>query len=945
MRLRNEDSGTNKIKFDISLSANIDGDNVDLVVEYREPHVQQHVAVEACSVLLAAVNYLLQSTAVPDPLSTVSYDITLTEPVSVFDGFYQQMVGTDEATTTTFWKDQLKGTIGGHFPVPPNDPEQVREYKEVAFFQKTGTHVENDNLVVAAIRAAWSVLAARMLDSTEAICGAVTKDGALLPIRISLDWEQDAAEFLQSVQTQTQNLEVFQNTGLQRIRRVSGDAALASDFQTILSISNDCESQIESLHSFAILLKYNKSQVGSHVNIKFDSKVLSENQVMRLFYQFEHVHQQLLGLAGRTLKLKDISIISKKDTQAIWGWNSVVPESIMDNVPHMIREAVLRQPSAAAIDAWDGSLTYQELEDLSSTLAYQLGKGGVSTGDAVLLCFEKSMWMPVAAMAVMKAGASCVATDPSSQPEERLRAMASQVQAKTVLASVAWTDLALKLSVDNVITVGREDVFESAMSLNEEPCLPGISPSDILYINFTSGSTGNPKGAMVTHGNFCSAITHQRDLLGFKSDSRVLDFSSYAFDVAWSNMLNTLTAGGCLCIPSAEERQDSIAGCLEKYGITVSDLTPSVLRSMEPKTPLAQLSTMLLGGEVVLPSDAQYVREDALVVSAYGPAECTPTSMILHLTPHGDGGLGRAVGVCTWVAETDNPNKLAAIGEVGELWIEGPLVGAGYVNNPEKTSTSFVEDPDWLVQGIPGQRPGRHGRVYRTGDLVQYLEDGTLLFKGRKDTQVKIRGQRVELEEVEHFVQQVISASVPEQNVEVVAETIQPHGAKGIMLVAFVSLGSDEGMIDEEHGKAVRSATLGIVEQLAGRLPPFMIPAVYIPICKIPMTATGKTDRRQLRGYGSALTSTDIAALSRIDGERRAPTNDSERLMQGLWAEVLNLEPNNIGIDDSFFRIGGDSIGAMKLVGLARRSGLVLAVRDVFKRPIMRDLCALPLLG
>jgi amino acid adenylation domain-containing protein len=818
----------------------------------------------------------------------------------------------------------------------------MRKYREVSLFQRSCALLEGDIGTATYIKAAWAILVAKLLDSTEVIFGVATADESLVPVRIPIDWNRDVRELLSFVQQQGEDLEHFKRLGLHRIRGIDQDAASACDFQSILSINNNHLEQ-EDLHNFGLLFKYNTSTFGSHVSFKFDANVLSENQVTRLFYQFEHVYQQLLVSTAASLKLKSLSFTSRQDLQDIWNWNANVPQEISDNIPSMIRRTVHQQPLATAIYAWDGSLTYQELDDISTALAHRLCERGVQRGDTVPLCFEKSMWMPVAALAVMKTGAACVATDPSTQPEERLRAMVSQVEAKTILTSGLYADLASKLGAQNVMCVDNEKMHEFTQSMDTSTCLAEICPSDILYVIFTSGTTGVPKGAMVTHGNFCSAIVHQRDLLGFESTAHVLDFSSHAFDVSWSNLLNTLTVGACLCIPSAEERQDSVSGCLEKYKITLSDFTPSLLRNIEPKTALSRLSTMVLGGEVVLPSDAQYAHDDARVVSAYGPAECTPTSMILHLSADSDGGLGRACGLCTWVVDVDNPNRLAPIGSVGELWLEGPLVGPGYVKNSEKTREAFSQDPEWLVQGVAGQRHGRCGQVYRTGDLVQYREDGSLVFKGRKDTQVKIRGQRVELEEVEQHVQDVITAAEPEKIVTVVAETITPTGSSSIALVAFICLamGSD----DAEHDKAVRKATAGMADTLSGLVPAFMIPSIFIPVRKMPMTATGKTDRRQLREFGSSLSSTDIAALSRSDGERRAPTNDSEQLMQGLWAEVLNIEPGNIGIDDSFFRIGGDSIGAMKLVGLARRTGLSLAVRDVFQRPIMRDLCTLSLFG
>lgn len=301
--------------------------------------------------------------------------------------------------------------------------------------------------------------------------------------------------------------------------------------------------------------------------------------------------------------------------------------------------------------------------------------------------------------------------------------------------------------------------------------------------------------------------------------------------------------------------------------------------------------------------------------------------------------------MCTWVVDVENPAALAPVGAVGELWVESPLVGRGYLHEPGKTAAAFVQDPKWLVRGTAdGERAGRRGLVYRTGDLVRYREDGSLLFVGRKDTQVKIRGQRVELGDVEHHVRQAMETTADRAatNVQVVAETVQPRGVPSKMLVAFVALeGAWDAVSSEEYDATVGRATVGVTEQLAKTLPVFMVPSLYIPIRAMPMSAAGKADRRRLQEMGSSLSAKEVKALSRAGEQRRAPQTEAERAMQALWAEILNMDADSIGADDSFFRIGGDSIGAMRLVGMARYKGFGFSVRDVFQSPVLSELSTL----
>lgn len=919
---------------------------MDIVMEFREPYISQHVAKEACATLNSAIEYLLGAGADPDGSETLC------------GGFFKHLVGVDEAAAATFWRSQFTSIQGSHFPSLKTASYQPSPDSCVELSMLDLDWQGSDFSATAMIRAAWSVVTARSMGSNETIFGALVNSAeanpAVVPVRVRLDWDSSPRQLLRDVQRQAAEMGPFERTGLPQIRSFGDEAALACDFKSLLVVhpANQAKTPPAAVNgdrkcwkgsgSHALVLELRPGADGAIVCLSFDSSCIGEAQVSRILHQSQHVLSQLMAVEGRGLdRLRDVTVVSQRDLDDIWTWNATVPAAVEACVHDLIETRAAEKPLAPAISAWDGELTYGQLSELSSRLAHQLAGKGIGPGAIVPLCFEKSMWMPVAALAVMKAGAASVAID-SAQPEERIRTITSQVRTDkplVVLSSVANGELAQRLEADEVVLVGLDRLPDPLPE--RYPGLPPVSPSDVLYVVFTSGSTGRPKGAVITHRNFYSAIVYQRQHLGYHSDSRVFDFSSYAFDVAWSNLLNTLSVGACLCIPSAAERENNLPGCLEKYKITVSDLTPSVARFIEPKSALHNLTTLLLGGEAVLPSDALLVPDDTLVVSAYGPAECTPTATILHLKGDSEMGIGRAAGLCTWVVDMDNPDALAPIGAIGELWLEGPLVGNGYLNEPEKTAAAFIQDPAWLKRGAPGTRAGREGRVYRTGDLVQYKEDGTLLFIGRKDTQVKIRGQRVELGEVEHHVLQAVKAAEPAASVQIIAETIQPKGADGKILVAFVALDSAKDLASEEYEDAVRQLTIGLNERLGETLPVFMLPSAYIPIQTVPMMTTGKADRRQLRAIGSALSAKDIARLSRVDGDRRGPRTDNERLIQVLWAEVLHVEPESIGIDDSFFRIGGDSIGAMRLVGNARHKGLALSVRDVFQNPILRDLASL----
>ncbi|KAH8659922.1 non-ribosomal peptide synthetase [Xylariales sp. PMI_506] len=972
-------TGTDFHEFDLSLNATIEGENMEVSLGFRQPYFGRQGAEEASWVLTRAISYLLEAVSLPSPDNDTSEKSASESDPSILEdslcgGFFRDAVGADMEAARCFWQHEFSGIIGSHFPPFQTDlsPETKHDRRETTV---TSTGFEWDDSgfsVETAMRGAWSIVAARHTESNEALFGIWTGVfGSVVPVRVALDWDASTGRFLSGVQRCTEAMKPFHRTDLQWIRHLGPEAALGCNFQAVLHISelpdSPGRSTCSSLSSMSKYERYTmpesplmvECQIESGgdvtVSAEFSTAAISELHTTRVLHQFIHVLRQLCSIGLSEKRLCDVSILSPHDLQNIWIWNDMVEPAVDACVHHLIMNQASKQPRAQAVNAWDGSLTYGQVDQTSTQLALRLIEKGLKQGDIVPLCFEKSMWMPVAAIAVMKAGGTCFALD-SGLPEERLRNIMAQVKSDIVLTSSRSAALARRLGVDEVLVVEagqfastRPTLLRGRGSVRHAD-LPIVKPRRPLYVVFTSGSTGIPKGVIITHQNFCSAIVYQRDAQGFCKDSRVLDFASYTFDAAWSNLLFTLTAGGCLCIPSQTERENDIAGCLDKYRITLVDLTPSVARSVEPRSALSKLSTLLLGGEAVMPTDAQLAGAKTPIKNIYGPAECTPTSTIAHLSGTDSVTMGRGAGLCTWVVEPTNPQVLTPIGAVGELCLEGPLVGRGYLGDADKTAAAFLEDPTWLLRGVPGKRPGRCGRVYRTGDLVRYGNaDGSLIFVGRKDTQVKIRGQRVELGEVEHHIKHAIKHSPQDAaaRVRILAETIpQSHGcsnSQGEQLIAFIALENAKSTVSEtEHASLVRQMMAITNDRLTSMVPSYMIPKLYIPITDIPLMASGKVDRRQLRELASSLAAKEIEMLSCAEGgPRQAPQSKMERLVQGLWAEVLGLDPDSISSGDSFFRLGGDSLRAMQLAAKARQNGLFLTVRDIFKNPILRDISAL----
>jgi amino acid adenylation domain-containing protein len=606
-------------------------------------------------------------------------------------------------------------------------------------------------------------------------------------------------------------------------------------------------------------------------------------------------------------------------------------------IQDMISAKAQSQLERLAVVSWDGEMSYAQLENMSTNLARHLVNLGLKVGTAVPLCFEKSMWTIVGVLAVMKAGGALVLMDPS-QPEGRLTTIANEVDADLILTSELQASLGQRIVPEGKqVVVGplvsRDDFQSSHVAL---PAVPASSP---LYIQFTSGSTGKPKGVVISHSNYTSGAVPRAAAVGYEAHSRVLDFPSYAFDVSVDCMLCTLVNGGCICVPSEDQRVNDLSGAIRGMRVNMAHMTPSVARILAPDI-MPSLEVIGLGGEAITASDTAEWGKKTKIVIAYGPSECTVGCTINNSIPAGRSytSIGRGVGGTTWIVDPENHDRLMPIGAVGELLVEGPVVGDGYLNNPEKTAEVFVEDPEWLVEG-GGNIPGRRGRLYKTGDLVRYDPDasGNIVFIGRADQQVKLRGQRVELGEIEYHVRNYLPSGV-----SAAAEVILPGGKKGdATLVVFVAEEKSENT-----GKTSQITSFsnpfqrligGINDALASDLPRYMIPTAYIPLDQMPLLVSLKTDRKQLRALGNELNRRQLAELKSSTVAKIPPRTEMERKLHSLWLKLFGDEVE-IGVNDHFFSLGGDSLKAMKLVSTAREQLLAVQVTDVFQSPVLEHL-------
>ncbi|RHZ66402.1 hypothetical protein CDV55_103388 [Aspergillus turcosus] len=615
------------------------------------------------------------------------------------------------------------------------------------------------------------------------------------------------------------------------------------------------------------------------------------------------------------------SHLSQVDRHLISKWNSTLHPRLDVLVHDLIEQQCAALPLSPAVCAWDGNFTYTELANLSTRLAVRLVELGATPGSFVPILTEKSRWVVVAILAILKAGAAFVLLD-YSHPPERLRTICQTVGAELILTSFSCTEQAMPLASNTVVIENLVSLKAPADQSHYDKG-PEVTPSSPLYAVFTSGTTGAPKGIVVSHAAYSTSAAACNPAMKLKPSSRVYQFSSYAFDISISDHLLTLITGACICIPSESDRRNRLSASMEQFRVNWAVLTPSVARMVHPGD-VPTLEHLHMAGEAICQTDLEQWSGHVNLLSLYGPAEVAIGVTVNPDLHHADSptNLGVPFAVNCWVVDPDDPNRLVPIGEEGVLVCEGHTLSDGYIGRSSETSAVFMQPPLWLSASRKSLCP----KMYQTGDIVRQNRDGTLQYIGRKDLQVKLRGQRIELGEVEHQIRLCLP-SLREVTVELVRIGDRPP-----RLAAFLVFDWQEEtefrllQLSEARQQELRK----LQAQLTLRLAPFMVPNLFFAVTKLPMTTSGKTDRRHLRDHVSTLTVKELAAYQGGKQEPKEPpigTNECE--LQNLWAQVLKLPLSEIGRHDSWFQLGGDSLLAMRLIGTAQERGIFFSVQDL----------------
>jgi amino acid adenylation domain-containing protein/non-ribosomal peptide synthase protein (TIGR01720 family) len=596
--------------------------------------------------------------------------------------------------------------------------------------------------------------------------------------------------------------------------------------------------------------------------------------------------------ADPSIPLGDIEVLTDAERELVLHtWNATgvaVPETtLIDEFEQRVREV----PGNPAVWAETGQATYAELDQEANRLAKLLLEYGVRPGGVVGIAVPRSVSMVATVLATLKVGAAYMPLD-LSHPADRLAYMVEDSGADLVVGTTA---VAAELpTAGRVVLLDEPDTAARLAKYDDLPVQqrPDLGLEQAAYVIYTSGSTGRPKGVVVPHEGIGSLVATAVERMGLQPDSKVLQFAGVGFDVAVFELSMALCMGGELVIAPEEVRvaDKVLSDFLVETGITHSILPPSLLSAMPADCELPEGMTVLVGTETVPPDLVSRWAERLNLLVAYGLTEATVNSTLWRTQP---GWLGAVpIGIPDPNTKTyvlDSSLRPVPPGVVGELYVGGRGLAHGYLRRPGLTGERFVADPF----GPAGSR------MYRTGDLARWRADGNIDFLGRSDDQVKVRGFRIELGEIEATL-----ATHPA--VRQVAVTV--HRTNGVTrLVAYAGLGDE--VVDAAELRA----------HLAATLPEYMVPALVIVLdSTLPLTPNGKLDR-------AALPVPDFSTVT----TGTAPSTSVEEALCTAFAEVLGLP--QVGVDDDFFALGGDSIVAIQLVSKVRAAGFRVSPRQVFR--------------
>ncbi|RWA11889.1 hypothetical protein EKO27_g3185 [Xylaria grammica] len=873
-----------------------------------------------------------------------------------FASFAQGLNAVSAEEEARFWSDSLASFRIGPYPTiqPETAPTSNRTMTvehAISIKPPSGSGLTKGSM----IRATWAILLRHYTGSNDVGFGAINSGRYssaselsqmagptinLCPVALRVAPDEAVFAFMKRVQKQMGEMIPYEHSGISRIRAFLAPEDLpVLDFRSLLvvnhqSFASDIASSVNSLglefledegkreqHPYPLVLTVTLSP-SPLLHIEYNEEALTRSQAQNLGNHFQTILARL-GEATLETRVETITPFGQHDLSQILKWNSTDYPAEETVLHDLIHQQAIKQPDSIAVHSTAAPpLTYRDIDEYSSITANRLVHRGALPGSFIAVCFEKSAWTVVAILAVLKAGCIYVPIDPE-HPQKRIRDIITLVGAQRSITSKVGAQALQGHGID-IMELSPDD---SCSGYELSMALPAVSPGSPAYIQFTSGSTGIPKGVLISHSAICTAIKYCGEAFGAASKWRTLQFCAHTFDLSIAEFFITLAWGGCVCVPSEVERMNDLAGVLTSLRADTLLCVPTVVNLINPAD-VPGLKRIVLAGEPIPQQIFTKWADNVELTAAYGPSETTPyCSGNINVGPQtSQSNIGRSIGAHMWIVSPDDHQELRAIGCVGEIVISGPLVGSGYFNDQAHTDASFVPPPEWLKVN----KTSSPGLVYRSGDLARLNSDGTFSIVGRRDTQVKLRGFRIELGEIENRIMSIGSATAS-------LAMLPPVGPCAQQLVAVVSFRKSSLTAHSDAG--IRISTMynpqleNLKRHLELALPGYMVPSVWICLEEMPLIISGKIDRKSLNQWIQAMTKDTYDTLvgynsSESPGDEILPGSLASKLGQ-LWSDVLGVPLNSIGMNSQFIVCGGDSIAAMQIVSRAKQLSLDFTVRDI----------------
>ena len=842
-------------------------------------------------------------------------------PKFQFRSYIEHLTQRDVDAECEFWKSELAGfTDANRIGFANADTQHsTTDHTQVSCFltaqQTTGLRKlarASQVSLSSVVRAIWSLTVSRFSGGDSDIVFGVTTAGRppellgiesgigsfinTIPFRTKINASQSIGDWLQNIQSNHGRASQWETSSLLQIQKNAEIASGADLFQSILVFENypqrdtdemslsiaGTEHFEQSSYPLAILVVPNEEMEFIFVH---DRNRFSSNLIEQIGKQIQWLADQMMLGCDETVE----SLCSVPVAQRAIAAESVSNQPATDFIDALFSSHSASNPNDIAIAFKEQEITYGELDHKSNQIANKLIASAIEPNMVVGICVDRSIEMLAGILGVLKAGGAYVPIDPA-YPTAHIEHIVNDAQASLVLTTSVFANV---LS-DDVSMVYFEEIFQSDIRKESPKPTKARSAKDLAYLIYTSGSTGLPKGVKISHENL-SYSTWARTEYYDQAPEVFLLLSSFSFDSSVVGIFWTLSTGGQLVLPEPDQEKDvqTLVSLIHKHKVShllcLPVLYELILEATENRDLLSSLTTAIVAGEHL---SKKVVKQHFTAVpnvelhNEYGPTEATVWSTAHKLQTKDLSSsipIGMPIaGTTVWLL--DNNSRPVGWGAVGEICVEGPGLSNGYLNRPDLDSAKFVE-----IELANGEKK----RVYRTGDLGYRRDDGNLVFAGRIDRQIKLRGYRIELGAIE----EILSASTEISEARVTGWSHQTGNTPSKLIAFYTGQSTDPTILKQ---------------RVSNRLPHYMVPEKFVHVGSFPRLGNGKIDEAALPKETFNSPRADLAT----------PKNETESRMLKVWQTVFGFD--NIGVDENFFSIGGDSISSIRLISEARKAGFTL---------------------